>query len=207
MPTRKIIALCAIFGALLLLYPGVTQPVLTLTGTIEKSELIRGAIDAFAGESDDNRRMLTMFSSMLGLDRIEGQVEAYNETRSILGTAEALWDGGDELVAFLVVLFSIVIPLTKLWMQLVYLVLPHELWQARIGRFIGAVSKWSMADVFLMSIIVAYLAGSAKGKMGQMLTLDAQLEVGFYWFLAYCLFSIASTLLIVRPEQRAASQS
>ena len=36
------------------------------------------------------------------------------------------------------------------------------------------------------------MAGSASGQMGDMLTMDAALEPGFYFFLAYCLFSIVA---------------
>jgi hypothetical protein len=53
-----------------------------------------------------------------------------------------------------------------------------------------------MADVFVMALIVAYLAGSASGQMGDLLTMDARLEEGFWFFLAYCLFSIASTAMV-----------
>jgi hypothetical protein len=49
-----------------------------------------------------------------------------------------------------------------------------------------------MADVFVMALIVAWLAGSASGQMGDLLTMDARLEEGFWFFLAYCLFSVAS---------------
>ena len=57
-----------------------------------------------------------------------------------------------------------------------------------------------MADVFVMAMLVAYMAGSASGEMGELLTMDSQLEVGFYYFLAYCLFAIAAGSLMVEPE-------
>jgi len=41
-------------------------------------------------------------------------------------------------------------------------------------------------------LLVAYMAGSASGQMGDMLTMDAQLERGFWYFLGYCVFSIAA---------------
>jgi len=45
--------------------------------------------------------------------------------------------------------------------------------------------------------LVAYMAGSASGQMGDMLTMSSELEVGFYYFLAYCVFSIAAGSLMV----------
>jgi hypothetical protein len=32
--------------------------------------------------------------------------------------------------------------------------------------------------------------------MGDLLVMDARLEQGFYFFLAYCLFSVASTAMV-----------
>ena len=58
---------------------------------------------------------------------------------------------------------------------------------------------YSMADVFVMGLLVAYMAGSASGQMGDMLTMDARLEEGFYYFLAYCLFSVAAGILMREP--------
>jgi hypothetical protein len=180
-----------------LLLPGVTQPVLTLTGTMEKSDLIVLGTDLVMGENPDSRTrsMVSMMTSMLGLDRIQGEVQAYRITRSIWGTVTELADGGNLLVAFLVMLFSIVIPVFKLSMQLGYLIVNHEGLKKLLLRIINAISKWSMADVFVMALIVTYLAGQASGQMGDLLTMRSQLEIGFYFFLAYCLFSIASTIL------------
>ena len=65
-----------------------------------------------------------------------------------------------------------------------------------------------MADVFVMGLLIAYMAGAASGQMGDMLTMDAQLEVGFWYFLAYCLFSILAGSLMREPTEGAyASQA
>jgi hypothetical protein len=201
---RRLLILLLIGAALGLLYPGVTQPVLTLTGTIEKSALAELGIEMIAGEGADSqtRQMLTAISSFLGFDQIEGQLEAYHNTRSIWGTVDELARTGNLPVALLIVFFSLVIPVFKLLLQAAALALPS----AGLGRpllWLNAVlSKWSMADVFVMGLLVAYMAGSASGQMGDMLTMDAALEPGFYYFLAYCLFSIAAgaAMLRARPE-------
>ena len=130
--TQKPLTLVVIMIALGLLYPGVSQPVLTLTGSIEKSQIAELGIDMIVGENADpqTRQMLTIFSSMLGLDQIEGQLQAYSSTRSILGTVDELARTGNLLVAFLVVFFSLVIPVFKLFLLvitvLVSRIVPHE---------------------------------------------------------------------------------
>src|SRR5210317_2022963 len=113
---RKLLTLLLLAISLGLLYPGVTQPVLTLSGTVEKARIAELGIEMIAGEDADpqTRQMLGAISSFLGFDRIEGQLEAYRNTRSIWGTVEELARGGNLLVALLIVFFSLVIPLCKL---------------------------------------------------------------------------------------------
>jgi hypothetical protein len=196
---RRLLVLLLIVVSVALLYPGVTQPVMTLTGTLEKSMVAELGIDMVAGEDADpqTRQMLSMFSSFLGFDQMEGQITAYQTTRSIWGTVNELATTGNLPVAFLIVFFSVIIPLLKLCLQATALVLPKSQWRAPLWWLNARLSKWSMADVFVMAMLVAYMAGSASGQMGDMLTMSSELEVGFYYFLAYCLFSIAAGSLMV----------
>jgi uncharacterized paraquat-inducible protein A len=199
---RKILPLITIFIALVLLFPGVTQPVLTLEGKIDKSQLAHVGIEMLAEEGDNNtRRMLIMASSMLGLDKLEGEISAYEKTRSIWGTVNELANNKNYLVAVLVAFFSIVIPTLKLLMQLVYIFLPTNKCKLLLGRVIQGLSKWSMVDVFVIAVIVAYLAGNADGQMGELINMHAQLGNGFWYFTGYCLFAIAASSLIkVTPK-------
>jgi len=196
---RRLLVLLLIVVSVALLYPGVTQPVMTLTGTLEKSMVAELGIDMVAGEDADpqTRQMLSMFSSFLGFDQMEGQITAYQTTRSIWGTVNELATTGNLPVAFLIVFFSVIIPLLKLCLQATALVLPKSQWRAPLWWLNARLSKWSMADVFVMALLVAYMAGSASGQMGDMLTMSSELEVGFYYFLAYCLFSIVAGSLMV----------
>ena len=200
---RKLVSLVIIVIALGLLYPGVTEPVLTLSGTIEKSKLAELGIELLAGGDSDNqtRQTLMVISHFMGFDQIEGQLLAYQSTRSIWGTASELANTGNTLVAVLIVLFSVVIPSFKLSLQAIALLITGTGYQRGLLRVNGVLSKWSMTDVFVMALLVAYMAGSASGKMGDMLIMHAHLEVGFYWFLAYCLFSVAASALM-RDQNR-----
>ncbi|KZX56841.1 hypothetical protein A3709_03410 [Halioglobus sp. HI00S01] len=207
--SRRLLALAAIVISIALLYPGVTQPVLTLTGTIEKSMIAELGIDLIAGEDADpqSRQMLAMFSSFLGFDRIEGQLQAYATTRSIWSTVEELAATGNLAVALLIVLFSVVIPVFKLCLQAGALVLPRAEWRGPLLWLNATLSKWSMADVFVMGLLVAYMAGSASGEMGDLLTMDAELESGFWFFVGYCLFSIAAGALVRNADLEEATHA
>jgi len=194
---RLVLPIITILIALALLLPGVTQPVLTLEGKIDKSKLAQTGIEMLADEGDRNtRNMLMMASSMLGLDKLEGEISAYQKTRSIWGTVNELANNKNYLVAALVALFSIVIPTLKLLMQLLYIFLPMNKFKQMLGQVIQAVSKWSMVDVFVIALIVAYLAGNADGQMGELINMYAELGAGFWYFTGYCLFAIAASSLI-----------
>lgn len=200
---RRLAILGAILLSVALLYPGVTQPVMTLSGTVEKSTLAQLGLEMLAGDEEGGqaRQMLATISSLMGLDQIEGQVQAYHSTRSIWGTAEELARTGNLLVAILIVLFSVVIPVFKLGLQGVSLFVAEAGLRGPLMRFNSYLSKWSMADVFVMGLLVAYMAGSASSEMGGLLTMHAQLEAGFYWFLAYCLSSIAVSAALAEPAK------
>ena len=66
----------------------------------------------------------------------------------------------------------------------------------RIFAFVRGISKWAMADVFVVGVYIAYLSAKATDA------LDAQLHEGFYYFTAYCLISLLSVQVMqVQPTQ------
>ncbi|WP_065188819.1 paraquat-inducible protein A [Shewanella woodyi] len=202
MSKNRIFTTAILLISLALLIPGVTQPILSISGSIEKSELTKAGIDQLATSLGDNsasgntRGMLSMFSGMLGLNDLEGEVEVFQKTRSIWGTVDELFRSGNAAVAALVMLFSVIIPVLKLSLMLLQQLPITPSFRQAITGFTTKISKWSMADVFVVALIVTYMAGNASAGMGEMLKTTANFEVGFYYFSAYCLFSIASTYLV-----------
>ena len=199
---RNWLSVISVVVALCLLFPGITKPVLTIEGNIDKSKLAQAGIEMLAEEGDGRTRsMLMMFSNMLGLDKLEGEISAYSKTQSILGTVKELASNNNLFVAVLVGLFSIVIPSLKLLLQLLYCCLPLNGFKQKLGLVICALSKWSMVDVFVIALIVTYLAGNAHGKSGELLVLHAQFGEGFWYFSAYCIFAIIASNLIKTPDK------
>ena len=198
-PTLRGIGVLCIAASLALLYPGITLPVLTLSGELEKAALADVGIDMIAGETGNTqtRDMLEMMSRFMGLDQLEGRIEAYRNSRSILGMAEELQAQGNAIVAALIVTFSVIVPVCKLLLQLVALLLG-----GRMGRRLlvlnSVLGKWSMADVFVMAMLIAFMAGRASEGMGELLVMNADLERGFWYFVGYCLFAIAAGLVLTR---------
>jgi uncharacterized paraquat-inducible protein A len=119
--------------------------------------------------------------SVMGLN-----LELMNQTRSILQTVSILYSRGSGLVASLILLFSVVVPAVKALCLLLRLLHLSGAMDAVLRRIINVISKWSMADVFVMGIWVAFLSAQATAQ------LSATLHSGFYFFLGYCLLSIAA---------------
>src|ERR1043165_545108 len=88
---------------------------------------------------------LTIKATMnfLGQDR-----ELFAETRSVVGAAKKLHDTGNNFVAGLILLFSILIPFIKAALIIPVFLLHGKPASGRIYRFVRAISKWAMADVF-----------------------------------------------------------
>ena len=112
----------------------------------------------------------------------------FSEKRSVLGTLQTLWEGANYWPFFLIFLFGIVVPVVKSFMIFYVLLIKNS--PAWAYTFINSISKWAMADVFAISIFVAFLGARA------MQNTKAALEPGFYFFSAYVLISaVVSTIL------------
>jgi paraquat-inducible protein A len=114
------------------------------------------------------------------------KTQLFHETRSIWETVVTLNKQGYLLVAVLIVTFSVVIPVLKGLTILFAWIWPTEMrW-----RIVAAISKWSMVDVFVVGILVAFLTAKATAE------LQAELLEGFWWFLSFCILSIVSGQLL-----------
>jgi uncharacterized paraquat-inducible protein A len=105
----------------------------------------------------------------------------FTEKRSVLGMLKKLWQDGNYWPFSLIFLFGIIVPLLKSGI-IFYLILgknPDPKWQ----RLTSAISKWAMADVFAISIFVAFLGANA------MESTKAVLLPGFYYFSGYVILS------------------
>ena len=133
----------------LLLYFGVTQPMMTISAE-------------YAGQ------------------------EVFKYKQSILQAVDTLYEGGYYLVSFLILFFSVMIPVLKGVVILWVFFFGEISGKSYAHNFIFRIGRWSMADVFAVGVFIAYLASKASGM------LDARLEPGFYFFTGYCIVSLLS---------------
>ncbi len=125
-----------------------------------------------------------------------GSLELYEATQSIVQTIENLFFNQNHLVAWLILIFSVVIPILKVVILLMVLLFKNNRWREPLFKFVSVIGKWSMADVFVVSIFMAYLATHSNEAV------SATLHEGFYYFTAYCVLSILGTQLIALHDNK-----
>lgn len=124
---------------------------------------------------------------------VTGQVIFKFDSKGIGTTILKLFSSGNFVLGFLILLFSIVLPLVKVGLMLFasYTSGPvHE----RAVKVIKAVGKWSMADVFVIAVLLALFAID-----GDKMT-DAKAGPGLFFFTAYCLLSMWASLWLASIE-------
>ena len=169
-----------------LLFPGLTQPVFNL------------GVDV---------KVLSSFAE------INSQV--VEQSKSILGTVSDLYERDRVLVGTLILLFSVVVPFLKGLMLIGGILHKSPKIQLRLYQLVNAIGKWSMADVFVVAVFLVFLStaentSATKESLNVLgiklpleikMLMDSNLGPGFYWFLAYCLLSLATLHVIKKPEE------
>lgn len=118
----------------------------------------------------------------------------FDQNPSLLGIIGSLWTGGDWLLAIVVLLFSVILPITKLAIaQLAAAQVPAA--RHVLHRWIGILSKWSMLDVLLVALVIF------GAKTSGLATAVAQ--PGLWFFTASAILSAVATHFIVREETSA----
>ena len=231
-----------VFGLLaisiVLLLPGLFLPVLTIRGVLTREGVAQVAPTMLEkGLSDETINVLKsmMNPTVLGfltatggdlrkiiLDKLTpqltaalqknvGEVEVYQQTRSILGSVRRLYEVGSPTPATLILLFSVIVPLGKAAL-VAWAMFVEAGRRQRTLNFVEAIARWSMADVFVVALFIAFLAAKASttppGQAGTapLVAFTASFGSGFYWFAAYCLFSLGAQQFTHRVAMSAGSR-
>lgn len=185
--------------SLALLIPGITHPLITLKASMSHQGLVDTG-QTLVRQQEMHPAMKSMASQFLSSLNVSGHSPVYDKTRSILGTAEDLWQFGYRFVAVLILLFSVVIPVLKALLLVAASVKPDNSRLLRVNAILG---KWSMADVFAMGVIIALLAANAASSESAVVNFNAELHSGFYWFVAYCVLSNIGSQMLQPPAKTA----
>ena len=122
-----------------------------------------------------------------------GFIPLGSEKKSIIGLIGNLLNS-NILLGILIILFSIVIPVTKLSLTLLMILSKTQNNNRFLQFLVHNIGKWSMVDVFSMSIIVAVL--TFDNLRIKIFSTEGQLLPGFYFFLSYGVLSIFTTYFL-----------
>ncbi len=117
-----------------------------------------------------------------------------HEIRSILSVIARLFSSGHCFIGGLIAAFSIVTPLIKTSLTVIASTTASSSLHASITRFLHAIGKWAMADVFVAAVLLAYFALNSQ---------EATKAIpcpGLYYFVGYCLLSMVTTLLLANLD-------
>lgn len=89
-------------------------------------------------------------------------------------------------VGGIILLFSVIFPLIKTLLSFVNVFTNHVSIVNKSTKLLSALSKWSMTDVFVLSIFLVYLS-SVNSRISKIVT---EIEAGFYFFFIYVILSI-----------------
>jgi paraquat-inducible protein A len=236
---NRLIVLGLVVLSIGLLIPGLFMPVLTIRGVLTREGVthvaptllekgindetigtLKGLINPqvlallqFTG-GDLRKMLIEKLSPQLtaALAKAADDVEVYYQTRSIISAVRNLYDVGSPTPATLILLFSVIVPFTKAALVSAAVFMRDAARRQRVVNFVEAIAKWSMADVFVVAIFIAYLAAQATqttagSSAPALVKFDASFGAGFYWFAAYCLFSLASQQYTARVAMRVTDTS
>ncbi len=141
----------------------------------------------------------------------------YFQTKSVLDVFWIMITHRDiqmKIVGLLMVIFSVVFPVTKLVSSIVYY---YNHWKARENRlvqfFVLKSGKWSMTDVMIIAIFMAYIGfngliasqfdklHSADREIVLLTTNGTSLQPGFYLFLTYTILALFLSEFLTRKSQ------
>jgi hypothetical protein len=239
--SSRVVVLTLLLCSIGLLLPGLFAPVLTIRGVLTRDGIARVApMMLEQGLGDDTIAVLkTMMNPSVvafieatggdirkiivgklgpqisaSLQKSMSDVEVYEQTRSIVGSVRRLYEVGSPVPATLILLFSVIVPFGKGLLVAWAMFMKDENRRRGTLAFVEMIAKWSMADVFVVALFIAYLAAQASatpttGPNAEppMIAFTARFGAGFYWFAAYCLFSLATQQFTFRVALKAQNAS
>ena len=231
-PSSRILVLALVAASLALLVPGLFAPVLTIRGALTregvahvapmmlerglsdetiavlKSMMNPGVVAFLQATGGDLRKVIIEKLApqiSASLQKSVGDVEVYEQTRSIMGSVQRLYEVGSPVPATLILLFSVIVPVGKAALVTWAVFMTNAARRQRTLRFVEAIAKWSMADVFAVALFIVFLAARASQAASgdpdaapPLIAFTAVFGAGFYWFAAYCLFSLATQQFTAR---------
>lgn len=186
---KKYIVLGLLISALMCLHVGLMYPML---------EIMAFERDLDIGELPIKTNVMGFNVDLKVSQKFDGDMVFYYQSKSVVELVQVLFQQKNWIVAIAIMAFSILFPLFKLLGTIGILYSDGIKNSKFVNFFVKYAGKWSMADVFVVSVFLAFLAFS---NMQVGIKTESNILLGLYFFLAYCVLSMLSSgYLGERPE-------
>jgi len=185
---KKYIVLGLLISALMCLHVGLMYPML---------EIMAFERDLDIGELPIKTNVMGFNVDLKVSQKFDGDMVFYYQSKSVVELVQVLFQQKNWIVAIAIMAFSILFPLLKLFGTIGILYSDAIKNSKFVNFFVKHAGKWSMADVFVVSVFLAFLAFS---NMQVGIKTESNILLGLYFFLAYCVLSmLSSSYLGERP--------
>lgn len=125
--------------------------------------------------------------------QFDGRMYFFYNIKSIMGVITLLFENGNIVVGGCILLFSVIMPVTKLACTFI-VIFSNRYKKNRVLNFVVQyLGKWSMADVFVVSIFLGYLSFQ---NMSTGVDTEANTLIGLYFFLGFVISSLLSSTFL-----------
>ena len=122
-----------------------------------------------------------------GIDKVfPGRTYFYYQNKGVFDIMNILFKSKNYIVGVCIGLFSFIIPCFKLGASIFFLLFP-SFSTKRMQKVLSFISKWSMADVYVVGAFLSYLSFS---NMNPGVDVEANVLFGLYFFLSYVIISV-----------------
>lgn len=183
-------AMMMIAVSMVCLWVGISSPMLEIFAYQDGMEfhIYEGKIDLYFWQKDIDIS-----------PELEGKFYHYYMSKSVIELITILFKAGNGVVAIAILLFSIIFPVTKLLVSFMAMAFPTT-HRFRISKLIiHKLGKWSMADVFVAAAFLSFLSFQ---NMSDQVETDSRVLPGLYYFIAFSVLSIASSMFVEKAVRR-----
>lgn len=160
------------------------------------------------GEIPINAKVMGFNVNVEVAQSFPGDIYFYYQSKSVLELISLLFQQRNWVVGLSILMFSVLFPFAKIVATFWLVVLGERRLRLRgtgfdeyqadtsnswLTFFVEKFGKWSMADVFVVAVFLAFLAFS---NMQVGINTDSNVLVGLYFFLGYCLLSLFSSTFV-----------
>jgi hypothetical protein len=183
-------AMMLIVVSMVCLWVGISSPMMEIFAYRDGIEfhVYEGTIDLYFWKTDVDIS-----------PELEGKFYFQYQCKSVLDVIHILFEANNYVVGIAILLFSIVFPIIKLIVSFVSMAIPSTHLFFVMRAIIHKLGKWSMADVFVVAMFLAYLAFQ---NMSDQIQTDARVLPGLYYFMSFSVLSIISSFFVDKAARK-----